>query len=44
MLVVSLSEGHACRDRPNEMDNPTLCSGPDKQVPPRDEIGGARLS
>ena len=29
------SEGYACHARGNEMDNPTSCSGPDEQVPPR---------
>ena len=35
------SEGRACRARQSGMDNPTLCSGPDKQVPPISE-GRAR--
>jgi len=35
MLVVSVSEGHACRARRSAMDNSRLLGGPDKQVPPR---------
>lgn len=31
------SQGCACRSRRSEMDNPSLCRGPDKRVPPRGE-------
>jgi hypothetical protein len=32
--VQTKSEGHAGHARRSVMDNPTLCSGPDKRVPP----------
>ena len=37
-------EGHACHARRRGIDSPTLRRGPDKQVPPKDKIGGAHLS
>ena len=43
-FIMPVSEGHACHARRRGMDYPTWRSGPDKRVPPKGELAGARSS